>query len=651
MNQKQGIDISKGRTGGFIAWLGEFFVQHPLAIGAALAILWFGIFMLPQRDDPNDWHYRAFGRLPVIDQGRYKPMDTSARMSLMLITHRQQFYDAEDKTTYPATKWYLDAATVADVFRGDRAPAYDFKIFRIENDQVLRMLDLKMRDGLRYSYSEIMTKNNEAILVREAVRLIGDEERDIPGIDPKDFSLFDAKVMELWQHLQIFKKINGHAAPLVIPTADGSDQWKSLGGYMNEIMAKRVRMGDDIDARSFEAYLKLMALYGGADPDKSVAERKKEFNDRLSAHLAELTRLYPAKMRAIDTEIFFNEFAPFYRCLEVYVAIALFTALSWLTTTWGASMRRAAYGAMLAAFAFHLVGLLLRMYLQNRYGVFVTNLYSSAVFIGFGCVAMCLIVEAIYKNGIAIVVGSVLGFLTLIIAHLLSTDGDTMTMMQAVLDTNFWLATHVTCVTLGYMTVFVAGFMGIAYILAGIFTGGLRGEGGANLTRMTYGVLCTGMFFSFVGTVLGGLWADYSWGRFWGWDPKENGRLADRHLGRVDPARPLGRHHQAARHRCFERHRHHRHHLVVVRHQLPRRRPARLRRRQGLGHARHGADRFPFPGHRGSGDVAARALAELPAGAKGGDAAAAAAGDGDQAEAARGVRLMPLARGASKGGP
>jgi ABC-type transport system involved in cytochrome c biogenesis permease subunit len=138
---------------------------------------------------------------------------------------------------------------------------------------------------------------------------------------------------------------------------------------------------------------------------------------------------------------------------------------------------------------------------------------------------MCLIVEAIYKNGIATVVGSALGFLTLIIAHLLSLDGDTMIMMQAVLDTNFWLATHVTCVTLGYTTVFVAGFMGIAYILLGVFTGGLRGEGGANLTRMTYGVLCTGMFLSFVGTVLGGLWADYSWGRFWGWDPKENGAL------------------------------------------------------------------------------------------------------------------------------
>ena len=42
---------------------------------------------------------------------------------------------------------------------------------------------------------------------------------------------------------------------------------------------------------------------------------------------------------------------------------------------------------------------------------------------------------------------------------------------------------------------------------------------------MNYGVVCFALFFSFIGTVLGGLWADDSWGRFWGWDPKENGAL------------------------------------------------------------------------------------------------------------------------------
>jgi ABC-type transport system involved in cytochrome c biogenesis permease subunit len=136
-----------------------------------------------------------------------------------------------------------------------------------------------------------------------------------------------------------------------------------------------------------------------------------------------------------------------------------------------------------------------------------------------------LFIEYFFRNGFALVVGSVTAACTLLIGDKLSESGDTLEMMQAVLDTNFWLATHVTCITLGYTAAFVAGFMGIAYILLGVFTQKLRKENGADLNRMTYGVLCFGMLFSFVGTVLGGIWADQSWGRFWGWDPKENGAL------------------------------------------------------------------------------------------------------------------------------
>jgi ABC-type transport system involved in cytochrome c biogenesis permease subunit len=119
----------------------------------------------------------------------------------------------------------------------------------------------------------------------------------------------------------------------------------------------------------------------------------------------------------------------------------------------------------------------------------------------------------------------VVGFGTLIIAHNLSLGGDTMEMMRAVLDTNFWLATHVVVVTLGYASTFVAGILGIVFILRGVLTKGLDSVSAAALYRMAYGIVCFGVLFSFVGTVLGGIWADQSWGRFWGWDAKENGAL------------------------------------------------------------------------------------------------------------------------------
>jgi ABC-type transport system involved in cytochrome c biogenesis permease subunit len=100
-----------------------------------------------------------------------------------------------------------------------------------------------------------------------------------------------------------------------------------------------------------------------------------------------------------------------------------------------------------------------------------------------------------------------------------------MQMMQAVLDTNFWLATHVVVVTLGYSATFVAGLLAALCVILGCFTRSLPADTARSLHKMIYGTVCFAALFSFVGTVLGGIWADQSWGRFWGWDAKENGAL------------------------------------------------------------------------------------------------------------------------------
>src|SRR3954468_13283520 len=155
----------------------------------------------------------------------------------------------------------------------------------------------------------------------------------------------------------------------------------------------------------------------------------------------------------------------------------------------------------------------------------VTNLYSSAIFIGWGATILGLVLERFWRNSIGLVVSASIGFITLIIAHHLSLGGDTMEMMRAVLDSNFWLGTHVVVVTLGYASTFVAGFLAILYVVRGVFTPSLTPAIGKSLGMMVYGIVCFATLFSFVGTVLGGIWADQAWGRFWGWDPKENGAL------------------------------------------------------------------------------------------------------------------------------
>ena len=164
---------------------------------------------------------------------------------------------------------------------------------------------------------------------------------------------------------------------------------------------------------------------------------------------------------------------------------------------------------------------------------------------------MGLIIERVYRVGIGLLVASFAGFVTLLIAQNLALGGDTMEMLRAVLDTNFWLATHVVVITLGYASTFFAGLLAILYIFLGVFTRNLAQklspatpapvrsgqklaaparpvpqlDLGKALSKMVYGVVCFATLFSFIGTVLGGIWADQSWGRFWGWDPKENGAL------------------------------------------------------------------------------------------------------------------------------
>src|SRR5208337_5047006 len=120
------------------------------------------------------------------------------------------------------------------------------------------------------------------------------------------------------------------------------------------------------------------------------------------------------------------------------------------------------------AWIIHSVGLVFCMYLDGRPPV--TNLYSSAIFIGWAAVILGMVLEKIYRDGIGCVVAAFAGFATLIIAHNLALGGDTMEMLRAVLDTNGWLATHVVAVTLGYASTFAAGLLAVLYIFLGVFT-------------------------------------------------------------------------------------------------------------------------------------------------------------------------------------
>ncbi len=249
------------------------------------------------------------------------------------------------------------------------------------------------------------------------------------------------------------------------------------------------------------------------------------YRDELKARSFEEIDLGKSKF-----EVFFNQTSSFYYSAFLYVFAFLFAMFSFIG--WREPLRKSAFWLIVFTFAIHTFAVLSRIYISGRPPV--TNLYSSAAFIGWATVLAGIVIELIFQISLGNIIAAATGAAALGIAHFLSQDGeDTITVMRAVLDSQFWLATHVVCIALGYAATFLAGMIGVYSIIVRTLSLSLTSSQSIKATkeimrisyRITYGVICFAIFFSFVGTVLGGLWADDSWGRFWGWDPKENGAL------------------------------------------------------------------------------------------------------------------------------
>ncbi len=282
-------------------------------------------------------------------------------------------------------------------------------------------------------------------------------------------------------------------------------------------------------------------LLAGSQPNPAVAQWKEiidayaaqdsgKFNAAVANYLTSLDNDPPRQLlkASPNFEAWFNGADLFFVAMCFYGLAFVLVCFSWLTG-W-TTLNRTAFWLIVAVFVVHTFALVARMTISGRPPV--TNLYSTAIFIGWAGVLLGLILELVYyRLGFGAAIAAIAGCATLIVADKLSllvdseSRGDTIGVMRAVLDTQFWLATHVTTVNLGYATTYVAGLLGVVYIVAGVFTPALTKDLSKLLARMIYGAVCFAMVFSFFGTVLGGLWADDSWGRFWGWDPKENGAL------------------------------------------------------------------------------------------------------------------------------
>lgn len=222
----------------------------------------------------------------------------------------------------------------------------------------------------------------------------------------------------------------------------------------------------------------------------------------------------------VRIENFVNFIDPFFAGLLLYGASIVFFVFALLRQKGCSTFGTVFLGV---AAVVHIAAIIARVYIQQRPPV--TNFYSSVVFTGAIIAAVGWTIYLRRGTVSAAVSAALGGLLSLLVAVNMPYSGDTMGMMRAVLNSNFWLSTHVMTIMLGYCGVFLAGFMASVRLVSNAFSRGNFGAETAKTANTVYAILCISLVFTFMGTMLGGIWADMSWGRFWGWDPKENGAL------------------------------------------------------------------------------------------------------------------------------
>ncbi len=496
------------KTAKYAAWIAGL-----LALAAAAAPL------LP-RGRVRGFDVASFGQLPVLEGGRVKPLDSVARNTLLMIRGQQSLpYEGR---TLSATEWLLDV-----LFRQEVADQQN--VFRIDDPDVLGMMGMQQTSFRYFSFKHLAPHLDEIQQQASAAQPIEAQLR----------TRFQTAVLNLYERVYLYHRLRntvqlagsaGLAAEIAARGAPGAEERQMTLAQLAYFRPLLPPPGARADAYRGVGEALAAARTAPADPALETwarlglawsAQDPVPFNAAVVQLTASDEAARPEAVRQAGHEWLFNRAQPFYAGMVIYVLalLALFVSWAWRRDL----LQPAAFGLLAAGALVHTVGLVSRIVLQGRPPV--TNLYSSAVFVGWAAVVLGVVLERIYRRGFGTAVAAACGFASLIVAHHLMGDGDTMEMMRAVLDSNFWLATHVVTITIGYSGTFLAGIIAIGWTLRKHLARAADPSGDKTMGSMVYGVIAFALFFSFLGTVLGGIWADQSWGRFWGWDPKENGAL------------------------------------------------------------------------------------------------------------------------------
>jgi cytochrome c-type biogenesis protein CcsB len=444
---------------------------------------------------PDKSAAEEFGKVLVQDQkGRTKPLFTLSNDILRKVTRENKF----------------EGLTSMQVFLGlflDFENWKDVPMIRISNSDLQRMLGVS---GKFAAFSDLIN-------LADGTYKISDEVNSAYSKAPGERTKTDKEIMKVDERVNIIYMISKGDFMKLFPLKDGTHNW----GPPQEALQKALNKEDSVYLSGIIPVLSQALQTNNVTTVRQVSESISGYQNRFSQYSL------PSGSRT-KAELLYYKLSIFERLFPFYASIGLIMLVGLITMVIRGQKKTSIFVRILgwhlfAGFLFHTLGLGLRWYIAGHAPM--SNGYESMIFISWATLLAGFIFSR--KSAFALSATAVLASMTLMVAHLSFMDPE-ITNLVPVLK-SYWLTLHVSIITGSY------GFLGLGAILGLITLILISLSNDKNrerisitideLTIINFKTLTLGLYFLTIGTFLGAVWANESWGRYWGWDPKETWSL------------------------------------------------------------------------------------------------------------------------------
>jgi len=461
------------------------------------------MFMVPGLNDISAQHFipgknasDELGKILVQDQrGRTKPLFTLSNDIVRKVTGENKFEG------YSSMQFFMGLLLDFDHWK-------DLPLIKVTNNELRRKIGVR---GRYAAFSDLVDMSGGG-----SYKLSADVNSSYSK-SPGNRNKKDKEIMKVDERVNILFMIYRGDFLRMFPTKDSTHTW----GPPHEALTGAVNREDSLYLQNI-----VSAMAQAVQADNTV--RARQVVSSVSSYQERHTEYQLPSQSRVKAEILYYKLAVFERLFPFYLSLGLIMIILLIikvisNNPGGYSLIKVLRWILLAGFILHTSGIALRWYIAGHAPL--SNGYESMIFISW----ITLLAGFIFsrKSDFALSSTAVLSGLTLLVAHMSFMDPE-ITNLVPVLK-SYWLTLHVSVVTGSYGFLGLGALLGLLSMVLLVMANGKNRERISGtideLTVINYKTLTLGLYFLTIGTFLGAVWANESWGRYWGWDPKETWSL------------------------------------------------------------------------------------------------------------------------------